>query len=739
MSASFGLNTRKGGEPNLLENYFFYGDKLSRYDQDDDIFHTSVAQRSRACQFADYDDDGNLDLFVANYYLENDELWTYVDGEYKNRTGLKNIDQNMTGHNHGTGCDWYDYDNDGDLDLLVPQLAHPFFRPAYDHRGTTLYNNSGAPYYDFSARIDATSKLPNFGMEYEETHAGAAWGDVNNDGLADFIITTYYGCRYIDLYVQNEDHTFSNKTFEYGLEGTVTGEDACWADFDNDGRLDLAIGEEGKFRLYRNNYISDNNFVEIDLECTSGNINAIGARVKITTENHDEYLQEVGCGRGQKMQKPTRLHFGLGTNETAIVDVKWPNQSEYERFYLTQINTIVKLTEGTGGEKPAPQKVVLTSPANNSKDIEFNPVLKWEAQPLVVYEIQVSESQDFSSFVLNENNLSQASRQLESLGSGIDYFWHVRAVDNENSENAGEWSDTWKFTTLKGPETPVLTAPANGVENVKLYGNFTWEPVSGADKYYLQVSDRDDFATLTINNNNIITTEYKLETLSEFNTYFWRVAAINEIGQSAWSSVWQFTTGAVINFDPPDLTAPANNAKDVEPGSYLEWTSNGESAYYHLQVSDKIGMSNLVIEEKNLQENSYELHGLEAGEKYYWRVAAGDEDQKGNWSSMRSFTIKGSESVEKLSRLPDKLMLGENQPNPFSGTTSFDISIPEPGYVSVKIIDINGKVLETLVSEFMEAGIWQVSWNAESYQSGIYYYVLETKYGTMTKKMVLSK
>lgn len=313
------------------------------------LCETSNARRSRGSQFVDFDDDGDLDLYVTNYYLEEDELWENVaPAIFQNIIDRKNIDVNASGHNHGTGVDWYDYDNDGDMDLLLPQFAHQRFLKQYDHRGTTIYNNSGAPDYTFTDTYDPETRSSGIGITYEETHAGAAWGDANNDGLADFVITTFYGCRYIDFYEQNTDHTFSNKTFDYGLEDIVTGTDACWVDFDNDGHLDLAMGIEGRFRLFRNYNEEAPSFIQIDLKRTKGYLVPDGARVKVFAGDN-VYMQEAGSGRGQMMQEPQRLHYGLGQNQSVQkVMVRWPGETAWEEFTEIEINRIVTLTEGEG-------------------------------------------------------------------------------------------------------------------------------------------------------------------------------------------------------------------------------------------------------------------------------------------------------------------------------------------------------------------------------------------------------
>jgi len=261
-------------------------------------------RRSRATQFVDYDVDGDVDIYITNYFLETDEFYeNNGKGFFTSIVPPKPINQSDTTSNHGTGIAWYDYDNDGDMDVLIPQLAHPNYMLDYDHRGTTLYRNEEGIFKDVTAES---------GIQYEETHAGASFGDINNDGLVDIVITAYYGCRYAQVYLQQPDHTFRLIAHQTGLENLSTESDVCLVDYNKDGLLDIAIGDQGKFRLFQNQNPSDNNWLKINLRGTSVHRFGTNVLVKVYTAQHT-YTQTATIGKGQKMQAPTTLHFGLGT------------------------------------------------------------------------------------------------------------------------------------------------------------------------------------------------------------------------------------------------------------------------------------------------------------------------------------------------------------------------------------------------------------------------------------------
>ncbi|MCH8331401.1 MAG: VCBS repeat-containing protein, partial [Bacteroidetes bacterium] len=308
------------------------------------LFIVDKNRNSRGSSWIDFDDDGDLDLFITNYFLHQDEFFENDgNGNFTDICVAKDIDRNLSGSNHGTGVDWADYDNDGDMDLLLCQFAHPGFQLQYDHRGTTIYKNEGGPDFEF------TDLVGSHGIHFEETHAGGTWGDINNDGLMDIIMTVYYGCRYIDIYIQQPDHTFKLESFDAGIHEITTGQDAIWADLDEDGKLDLICGENGRIKIWKNKHSNSNSWISFDLESTSANHFAIGARVKLYAGG-EVYTQEVISGRGQRMQKSHRLHFGL-SNATSIdsVVIRWPNKEEIEVWTGLPLDQNHLLKEGTGG------------------------------------------------------------------------------------------------------------------------------------------------------------------------------------------------------------------------------------------------------------------------------------------------------------------------------------------------------------------------------------------------------
>ncbi len=153
----------------------------------------------RGVSWADFDDDGDQDCFVSNYRLGENFLWlNNGDSTFTNRAGELGVsgDEVNGWYGHTIGAAWGDYDNDGDLDLFTADLAHPRYIE-FSNR-SRLYENQGP-----SAYPRFQDRRAELGIRYEETHSDPAWADVDNDGDLDLYITSIYEGRRSFLYLND--------------------------------------------------------------------------------------------------------------------------------------------------------------------------------------------------------------------------------------------------------------------------------------------------------------------------------------------------------------------------------------------------------------------------------------------------------------------------------------------------------------------------------------------------------
>ena len=225
-----------------------------------------VAVNSTGPAFADYDNDGDLDIYVpteAHMPGQDNRLWENDgDGTFTNVAPARLIDN---AGSYSRGAAWGDYDNDGDVDLAVANMPPGTSRRP--HVPTTLYRNmlveTGKPEFEDVSR---QAGLRRAGNEEDarigglgNTGAGVAWGDYNGDGYLDLM----WKCAdpEVDnaLFKNNGDGTFTDVTAETGVGTVVKGIEGSsqgspnWTDLDQDGRVDLLItNEAAPNALFRN-------------------------------------------------------------------------------------------------------------------------------------------------------------------------------------------------------------------------------------------------------------------------------------------------------------------------------------------------------------------------------------------------------------------------------------------------------------------------------------------------------
>ncbi|MFH1227133.1 MAG: FG-GAP-like repeat-containing protein [Planctomycetota bacterium] len=293
--------------------------------------------------WGDYNNDGWLDIFVSNYRLNPDFLWrNNGNGTFTNAAKEVGVEGTPVqgAYGHTIGSEWADYDNDSNLDLFQCNLAHPryitFSNMSY------LLRNNGAPDYCF------TERRIQSGIRYEETHSEPAWGDYDNDGLLDLYITSVYVNMPSFLYRQSPKGQFTDVTWMAGVRIT-DGWGCAWADFDNDGDIDLLVCDNtNKVHLFRNEAVSKtsanvNNWLEIKLVGSDCNTATIGARLILST-GQDQYTRQVEGGKGSTNQNSLVQHFGLGRYSGLLeLSVHWPCGKLTK--HQVEINKIITIKE----------------------------------------------------------------------------------------------------------------------------------------------------------------------------------------------------------------------------------------------------------------------------------------------------------------------------------------------------------------------------------------------------------
>lgn len=277
--------------------------------------------------FAKYRYDGRLSFAVANDLMPGDLFQSVGSGKFKN-VGLESgTAGDDAGENHaGMGIDWADYDNDGGIDLFVTTFANEV---------KTLYHNDGHGVFSIaSAKTkldDPTRPYVAWGCKFFDAD-NDGWLDLLianghvQDNIGQFEKQTY---REPLVFLHNSGKapvTFEDMTRSSGIVqvGKLVGRGLAIGDYDNDGRVDaLVVDSEGRPRLLHNESETGANWIGFDLKGKGpGNRDGYGAVIRVVTNGQKRFRQCQPGGSYLSSSDP-RVHFGLGGGKPDIVTIWW--------------------------------------------------------------------------------------------------------------------------------------------------------------------------------------------------------------------------------------------------------------------------------------------------------------------------------------------------------------------------------------------------------------------------------
>jgi hypothetical protein len=297
---------------------------------------------------ADYDDDGFIDVFVANDTLPNFLFHNDGRGGFEEVGLTAGVAVNDGGRPvSAMGVDFRDYDNDGMPDLIVSALEGETY---------PLFRNLGKGFF-----ADATWQS-GLGAE---TARRSGWSlglfDFNNDGFKDLFTANAHVNDNIELY-NNQTYRQPNSVFagagagtfqeaarEAGAEFQVkrAHRGCAFADFDNDGRVDVvttSLNEPAE--LFRNESTGEGHWLAIRLRGVKSNRDGIGAKIKLVTGAGDAQFNHVTTSVGYASSSDVRAHFGLGGEKIVkMIEIRWPS-GVTQRLKDVAADQFLTITEG---------------------------------------------------------------------------------------------------------------------------------------------------------------------------------------------------------------------------------------------------------------------------------------------------------------------------------------------------------------------------------------------------------
>lgn len=304
--------------------------------------------------FADYDNDGFVDIFVSNDSFRNFLFHNNGDGTFSEVGREMSAAYNSDGGTvAGMGAEFRDLDNDGRPEIFQTAMFADSF---------ILRQNSGDSFEDFT-NVSHLSRI---------TRSLTGWGtgayDFDNDGHKD-LFTANAAILDNNMEIEHRPFPLPNSVFRncgdlkfvdvsstsgVGFLAPAAHRGAAFGDFNNDGKMDIAVAVlNGPPQLLMNRTRNANHWLIIALVGKQDNRDGLGAKIKITTSNGVQYNHaSTAVGYGSSSDK--RVHFGLG-NAAVVdrIDIAWPSGNKQILFHV-KADQILTIVQEVGNDRKHP-------------------------------------------------------------------------------------------------------------------------------------------------------------------------------------------------------------------------------------------------------------------------------------------------------------------------------------------------------------------------------------------------
>ncbi|MBC7775508.1 MAG: CRTAC1 family protein [Phycisphaerae bacterium] len=332
----------------------------------------------------DYDNDGWADLFLST--MDGQKMLLHNKGLQGDKVVFENVTETAGFGKEvyrSFGTFFFDYDNDGSLDIFVCNyeferaLSYYFAKEALhqsqDDAGKAyLYHNNGNGTF--------TNVSESMGIHKVAFSMGNNFGDLNNDGFLDIYLATgnpnYQSIVPNKLFMNVGGKKFADATVSSRTGNLQKGHGVSIADIDNDGDQDIHVEMGGAYRgdgypssLYMNPGQNSNNWIYLKLEGTKSNRAAIGTKITVKFhENGQERMvyRELNSG-GSFGSSPLRREIGIG--QATVIDeitIHWPASGITQVLKNVQPNQLIKIKEGQEGFAQAPLNKLTFKKADGS-------------------------------------------------------------------------------------------------------------------------------------------------------------------------------------------------------------------------------------------------------------------------------------------------------------------------------------------------------------------------------------
>lgn len=300
--------------------------------------------------WSDFGNTGRPDLYIANDSTPNFFYRNQGGGKFAEEGLMSGTAVSGDGSEQGSmGVAVGDYLHTGNFGIYVTNFVDEY---------NTLYRNNGN--YDFTD-ASFTAKVAQRSRPY--VGWGTGFFDLDNDGWLDLFVVNGHvypqmdqissGARYKQgklLFINNGDGSFCDASDQGGaaLSELRVSRGAAFGDLDNDGQVDIVVGDlDNSPMILKNEGEKINHWITLELSATQGNLLAIGARIKVTTGKVVQ-TEEIRSGSSYLSQNDLRVHFGLGSAaKVDEIEIRW-NSGKIEKINNIAADKFYAILEGEG-------------------------------------------------------------------------------------------------------------------------------------------------------------------------------------------------------------------------------------------------------------------------------------------------------------------------------------------------------------------------------------------------------
>jgi hypothetical protein len=458
----------------------------------------------------------------------------------------------------------------------------------------------------------------------------------------------------------------------------------------------------------------------------------------LATGSHTWYINATNGNSAQDQTTATATFNIAGGITQGLPVVSWPVGNA---IVYTQTPTLSWYVNGS--------TLGLTSYVTAWSTSNLGPAGAWQSLP------QTPGTSGTAS--VSTSTYSYTLTNPQALNYGQTYFWAVASFDGNNYST---WSiDQFTVTGVGGSPVPIASYPINDEPVYSTSLTLLWYvlgPTTVIDHYRVIYSTRADMDQSDVVNTFEVDVPAPAQSLNLTNlvsgsTYYWEVgSSSNSSEPTAYSTQESFVVVPTTDQSVvvPLVGGPKNGVGLTTGSADFSWVipaKVSDTLTYQLQFSNNSDMSDSTVI-SGIKSPSQIVNSLVSNKVYYWRVRSVNvKGQTSAYSSIGQFSVKSVTAVSKNGgNIPKTFAVSQNYPNPFNPSTVINYALPKSSLVTIKIYNVLGQEVKTLVNSQLQAGNYMVQWNGDNnfghtVSSGVYIYRVVAGEYVKTMKMMLLK